>query len=90
VLVVLTRFHIAGAQAIRIIKQGQLLWDPATRRAILTLQQLDRIEKQQYVIRYLDDFDRRIADVRYWPPELRMFAAPTQQDLDSLGGLVLF
>lgn len=77
------------AQAIRIVKQGQLLWDPATRRAILTLQQLEKIEKQPHMSQYLDDFDRRIAAVRYWAPELRMFGAPSQQDLESLGGLVL-
>ena len=80
---------LGGAQAIRIVKQGQLLWDPATRRAILTLQQLERIEKQPHMSQYLDDFDRRIAAVRSWAPELRMFAAPSQQDLESLGGLVI-
>jgi len=39
---------------------------------------------------YLDDFDRRIGAVRYWAPELRVFSAPSQEDLDSLGGLTLF
>ena len=79
-----------GAQAIRLVKQGQLLWDPTTRRAILTLQQLEKIENQPHMTRYLDDFDQRIATVSYWAPELRMFCAPSQQDLDSLGRLVLF
>jgi hypothetical protein len=79
-----------GAQAIRLLKQGQLLWDPATRRAIFTLQQLEKIEEQPYMSRYLDDFDRRIAAVSYWPPELMMFGTPSQQDLDSFGRLILF
>lgn len=72
------------------MRQGQLLWDPATRRAILTLQQLEKIEKQPHTSRHLEDFDRRVAAVRYWAPELRMFGAPSQQDLNSLGGLSLF
>ena len=88
-LVFLTWFHI-GAQAIRLVKQGQLLWDPATRRAVLTLQQLEKIENQPHMTRYLDDFDLRIATVGYWAPELRMFCAPSQQDLDSLSMSVLF
>ena len=79
-----------GTQAIQLVKQGQLLWDPSTRRAIFTLQQLEKIEKQPHMSRYLDDFDQRIATVGYWAPELRMFCAPSQQDLDSLGSLVLF
>lgn len=79
-----------GAQAIRLVRQGQLLWNPATRRAILTLQQLEKIEKQPHMNQYLEDFDRRIASVRYWAPELRTFGAPSQQDLDSLSRLVLF
>lgn len=36
------------------------------RHAILTLQQLERIEEQPYMSRYLEDFDRRIVAMRHW------------------------